>query len=118
MDFEKLCARVLEIDPHVRFTGILDSKGELIIEKNRDETTLLNDEEVKMSVHYTFERWTRLQNLSYKFGKEKSSVTEYENVTLISIQLSKNLFFLSTDPNIDHMSIISKARTIIAELSK
>lgn len=117
MDFEKLCSKVLESDPHVRFTGILDSKGELIIEKNRDDTTLLNNEEVKMSVHYTFERWTRLQNLSYKFGKEKLSITEYENVTLVSIQLSKNLFLLSTDPNIDHMSIISKAKAIIEELS-
>lgn len=116
MDFEKLCTKVSEVDPHVRFTGILDSKGELIIQKNREDVTLLNEEEVKMSVHYTFERWTRLQNLSYKFGKEKLSVTEYENVTLISIQLSKNLFLLSTDPNIDHMSIISKAKAVIAEL--
>jgi len=116
MDFEKLCTKVLEIDPHVRFTGVLDSKGELIIERNRDDITLLNEEEVKMSIHYTFERWTRLQNLSYKFGKEKLSVTEYENVTLISIQLSKNLFLLSTDPNIDHASVISKAKAIIAEL--
>jgi hypothetical protein len=71
-----------------------------------------------MSVHYTFERWTRLQNLSYKFGKEKLSVTEYENVTLISIQLGKNLFLLSTDPNVDHMNIISKIKVIIAELQK
>jgi hypothetical protein len=118
MDFEKLCTEVLEINPHVRFTGILDSKGELIIEKNRDDITLLNEEEVKMSVHYTFERWTRLQNLSYKFGKEKLSVTEYENVTLISIQLGKNLFLLSTDPNVDHMNIISKIKVIIAELQK
>jgi hypothetical protein len=118
MDFEKLCTEVLEINPHVRFTGILDSKGELIIEKNRDDITLLNEEEVKMSVHYTFERWTRLQNLSYKFGKEKLSVTEYENVTLTSIQLGKNLFLLSTDPNVDHMNIISKIKVIIAELQK
>jgi hypothetical protein len=118
MDFEKLCTEVLEINPHVRFTGILDSKGELIIEKNRDDITLLNEEEVKMSVHYTFERWTSLQNLSYKFGKEKLSVTEYENVTLISIQLGKNLFLLSTDPNVDHMNIISKIKVIIAELQK
>ncbi|GKS66754.1 hypothetical protein YTPLAS73_03010 [Nitrosarchaeum sp.] len=116
MDFEKLCTKALEIDPHVRFTGILDSKGELIIEKNRDNATLLNEEEVKMSIHYTFERWTRLQNLSYKFGKEKLSVTEYENVTLISIQLGKNLFLLSTDPNVNHMNIISKIKATIAEL--
>jgi len=116
MDFEELCNKILEVDPHVRFTGVLDSKGDLIIEKNRDNVTLLNEQEVKMSIHYTFERWTRLQNLSYKFGKEKLSVTEYENVILISIQFGKNLFLLSTDPNIDYMNIISKTKTIITEL--
>jgi len=118
MDFEKLCNKILEVDPHVRFTGVLDSKGDLIIEKNRDKVTLLNDQEVKMSVHYTFERWTRLQNLSYKFGKEKLSITEYENVILVSIQLDKNLFLLSTDPNIEYMKIITKTKAIIEELQK
>lgn len=116
MDFEKLCNKILEVDPHVRFTGVLDSKGDLIIEKNRDDVTLLNEQEVKMSVHYTFERWTRLQNLSYKFGKEKSSITEYEKVTLISLHFNGNLFLLSTDPGADYMNIISKTNSIITDL--
>lgn len=29
MDFEKLCDDALSVDPHVRFTGVLDSKGDL-----------------------------------------------------------------------------------------
>ena len=70
MDYEKLCDRVLKIDPCIRFTGVLDSKGDLVIEKNRDDAKLLNSDEAKMSIHYTFERWTRLQNLSYRFGRE------------------------------------------------
>lgn len=115
MDYEKLCDEVLKIDPYIRFTGVLNSKGDLLIEKNRDDKKLLNPEEVKMSIHYTFERWTRLQNLSYKFGKEKSSITEYEKVTLISLHLNGNLFLLSTDPDADYMDIISKTNSKIRD---
>ncbi len=115
MDYEKLCDKVLKMDSHIRFTGVLDSKGDLVIEKNRDDAKLLNSDEAKMSIHYTFERWTRLQNLSYKFGKEKSSITEYEKVTLISLHLNGNLFLLSIDPKVDYMDIISKTNSIITE---
>jgi len=118
MDFEKLCNDVLKVDPHVRFTGVLDSKGDLIIEKSRDDANLLNPDEGKMSIHYTFERWTRLQNLSYKFGKEKLAIIEYENVILISLQLNKNLFLFSTDPGADYTSIIIKIKDIISKLKE
>ena len=116
MDYEKLCNDVLNIDSHIRFTGVLDSKGDLVIEKNRSDAKLLTPDEVKMSIHYTFERWTRLQNLSYKLGKEKSSVTEYDKVTLISLHLNGNLFLLSTEPGADYMNIISKTNSMIREL--
>jgi Family of unknown function (DUF6659) len=118
MDYEKLCNEVLKIDPHVRFAGVLDSKGDLIVEKSRADAKLLSPDEVKMSIHYTFERWTRLQNLSYKFGKEKLAIIEYENVVLISLHLNKNLFLLSTDPNIDYTSIISKTNSLITNFLK
>jgi len=118
MDYEKLCDEVLRADTQIRFTGILDSKGDLIVEKNRDDAKLLNPDEVKMSVHYTFERWTRLQNLSYKLGKEKTSITEYEKVTLISLHFEKNLFLLSTEPDVDYMKIISKTSSLISSFQK
>ncbi len=56
-----------------------------------------------------------LQNLSYKFGKEKSSITEYEKVTLISLHLDENLFLLSIDPDVDYGNIISKTNSIITD---
>ena len=115
MDYEKLCDKVLKSDLHIRFTGVLDSKGDLVIEKNREDAKLLNPDEVKMSIHYTFERWTRLQNLSYKFGKEISSITEYEKVTLINLHFNGNLFLLSIDPGADYRDIISKTNSIITE---
>jgi hypothetical protein len=118
MDYERVCDSVLKLDDSIRFTGVLDSKGDLTVERNRDQIKLLSHDEMKMSIHYTFERWTRLQNLSYRLGKEKSTVTEYENVTLISLHLNGNLFLLSTDPGADYMNIISKTNSMIKEFQK
>lgn len=113
MDYEKLCDEILNLNPQIRFTGILNSRGDLVTNKSRGEP-LLSHDEAKMSVHYTFERWNRFQNLEHKLGKEKSAIYEYENVTLISLILDNSLFLLSTEPNAEYSKIISDANSIIA----
>ncbi len=83
-----------------------------MVEQNRDESAkLLDDSEIKMSVHYTFQRWTSIQNLAHKIGKEKTNITEFEKVTLISILLDDgNLLLLSSEPGVNYMEILSKVK--------
>ena len=113
MDYEKLCKEVLDLDPQIRFAGILNSRGDLVIKKDRDDESLLSDDEMKMSVHYTFERWNRLQNLEHRLGKEKASITEYENVTTISLLVNGNLLLLSTEPGSEYSKIITRVNSVI-----
>ncbi|MCA9812554.1 MAG: hypothetical protein KC483_06805 [Nitrosarchaeum sp.] len=113
MDYNNLCGDVLDSNSQIRFAGVLSSRGDLIAQKSRDDDQLLTDEEVKMSVHYTFERWNRLQNLEHRLGKEKATITEYENVTMVSLLLENNLVLVSIEPNANYPEIISKIRAII-----
>ena len=117
MDHKELCEKVLELVSEVRFSGILNTRGDLAVSHNRDDTAkLLSDEEVKMSVHYTFQRWTSVQNLAHKIGKEKTNITEYEKVTIISLLLNDgNLLLLSSEPGANYMEIISKVKQIIPD---
>ena len=117
MDHKELCEKVLELVPQVRFSGILNSRGDLAVESNRDNSSkLLNEDEVKMSVHYTFKRWTSIQNLAHKIGNEKTNITEFDKVTLISVLLpDKNLLLLSSEPGANYMEIIAKVKQIIPE---
>ena len=110
----------LEIDPLVRFTGILDKDGSLVFGKHKDGvTSLLDPDEVKMSVHYTFQRWENLQNLEYKIGKEQTSVNEYDKVTLISIPFNQNeLFLVSSEPKSDYNDIVIKTKVVIEKFLK
>ncbi|MBA4451647.1 MAG: hypothetical protein H2B05_04425 [Nitrosopumilaceae archaeon] len=117
MDHNALCTKVLEIEPHVRFSGILNSRGDLTVQSNRnDSEALLSEDEVKMSVHYTFQRWTSIQNLAHKIGTEKTNITEFDKVTLISLLLDDgNLLLLSSEPGANYMEIISKVKQIIPD---
>ncbi len=117
MDHKALCTKVLEIEPHVRFSGILNTRGDLAVQSNRnDSEALLSGDEVKMSVHYTFQRWTSIQNLAHKIGKEKTNITEFDKVTLISLLLNDgNLLLLSSEPGANYMEIISKVKQIIPD---
>ncbi|MGD8707435.1 MAG: hypothetical protein PVI88_01980 [Nitrosopumilaceae archaeon] len=113
MNFTKICNDVLKSNPKIRFTGVLNSKGDLVANKNRSNSPLLTDNEVKMAIHYTFDRWTNLQNLEFKLGKEKESITNYENVTTISMDMGRDLFLLSLEPNSNYKKIISDTRKIL-----
>jgi len=117
LDYSKLCQNGLEIDPEIRFAGILDRDGCLVFGIHKDGvTSLLNDDEVRMSIHYTFQRWENLQNLEYKIGKEKTSVNEYDKVTLISIPFNNDdLFLVSSEPKSNYNDILTKTKSILED---
>lgn len=115
MSYDELCKKVLEIDPKVRFTGVLDNYGKLVSNFYKEGVEkLLSSDEIKMSTHYTLQRTLKAQNLAHKIGNERSSITEYDKVTLISIPLNpKELFLMSTDPDANYYEIINKANSLI-----
>jgi hypothetical protein len=116
MNFKKLCSDFLKSHSKIRFVGVLDSRGHLIAQKNRDvSTALLSTDEFKMLLYYTSDRRNRLQNLQHKLGKVKDDITNYENASIITFILDKNLLLISTDPNSNNSKISSDLWKIIGK---
>ncbi len=114
MNFKKLCNDFIKSNKKIRFAGVLNSKGNLVEQKSRDDSiSLLSDDELKMLVYYTSEGWNRLQNLQYKLGEVKETITKFENVTTIILFLDKNLFLISTDAKSNNSKITSNLWKII-----
>ena len=108
IDYNEISKQVLDLDPQVRFAGVANSKGEMIAggHKENVEKMLVGDE-VNMSIHYALQKRDLYTNLAYKIGFEKSSITEYELVTMISIPInSSEIFMVSTEPRADYLKII------------
>ena len=115
VDYNEISKQVLDLDSQVRFAGVANSKGEMIAggHKENVEKMLVGDE-VNMSIHYALQKRDLYTNLAYKIGFEKSSITEYELVTMISIPInSSEIFMISTEPRADYLKIIDFIHTIL-----
>lgn len=115
MNADKICTEVMEIDPNIRFSGILSKNGTLVASNRKDGAeSLLNDEETKMSFHYATQRWESRGNLAHKIGNEKYSMTEYDKIKQISIPLNgRDLLIISADLEANHNKIIEKSLNLI-----
>jgi len=118
MSYDELCKNALELDPQIRFAGVLSNTGELLNNAFKEGVEkLLSPEEVRMSFHYTIQRRENVSNLAHKLGKEQSSITKYEMVTMITIPLSgKELLLLSTEPSANYFEIIEKTISLMEKI--
>ena len=120
IDYSELSAQVLALDPQVRFAGVANSKGELVAGGHKDSIEkILVDDEMSMSIHYALQKRELFTNLAYKIGRETSSITEYEKVTMITIPLnSQELFLISTEPRADYFKIIDYVISAVTSQDK
>jgi len=115
INYNELSKKVLDFDPKIRFAGVANSKGEMVAGGQKENIEkILDDENLKMSIHYALKKRDLYTNLAYKIGKEQSSITEYEKVTLISIPINSNdLFMVSTEPRADYLKIIDFIHSLL-----
>ena len=105
--YEKLCSDVLYSHESVRFVGLVNNKSDLLHSVQKQELDpLLDEDEIKISINYSLERWRKAQNLSFRLGNEKLTLTEYDNVTLISIPYDGKLLLISTQPTVHYHDVI------------
>ena len=119
MSFLEFTNEVLKLDSNIRFVGVLTKNRTIDSPKYREGVEkLFSESEAKMSFHYASLIWDTKQNLAYKLGNEKFSLTEYDKVKQISIPYDKNnLVLISTDIDADHDSIIKKIQEHIKKQS-
>ena len=115
MDYDKLCADILELDPEVRFVGVCNGTGEIKHGGLREGlTTLLSAEETKRSNLLAIERWKLHNALAPKIGKVRYSMEEYEMIKQFTIGMEDNhLVLISTEVDADHSRIIESAIKLI-----
>lgn len=113
--YDELCEQILALEPEVRFAGVANSKGELISGgKKKNIESMLSGEDVKMSIHYALQKRDLYTNLAYKIGSERSSITEFEKVTMIGIPINSNdIFLISTEPRADYLKIIDHVHSAL-----
>ena len=118
-NYQRLCSNILNSDKHIRFAGFVNDKSQILHSaQQKDLDSLLTDNEIGMSIHYTLERWRKAQNFTFRLGKERLTFTEYDNVTLVTIPFKGKLLLVSTEPRIHYDPIIEKVNSILTNWEK
>jgi hypothetical protein len=118
-NYEQLCLDVLNSNNNIRFAGFVNDKSKILHSVQRkDLDSLLTENEIGMSIHYTLERWRKAQNFTFRLGKERLTLTEYDNVTLFTIPFKGKLLLVSTEPRIHYDPIIQKVNSILTDWAK
>ena len=118
-NYEQLCSDILNSDNNIRFTGFVNDKSKILHSVQRkDLDSLLSENEIGMSIHYTLERWRKAQNFTFRLGKERLTLTEYDNVTLFTIPFKGKLLLVSTEPRIHYDPIIQKVNSVLTDWAK
>jgi len=115
MNYDKLCKDIFEIDNSVRFANVYNKHGEVVSGgMHKDKESLLNREEALMSLYYSKQMFEKHKNLSHRLGKERYSMTEYQNVKLLTISLrDDNLLLISLEPKSDHCKMITSILKVV-----
>ena len=118
-NYEQLCLDILNSDKNIRFAGFVNDKSKILHSVQRNDLdSLLTENEIGMSIHYTLERWRKAQNFTFRLGKERLTLTEYDNVTLFTIPFKGKLLLVSTEPRIQYDPIIQKVNSVLTDWAK
>ena len=118
MNYQKLQADIMNIDPKIRLVTICDINGKVLFSDHRQGVkNLLSPEESKESLELAVNSWKIRSKLAPKIGKGKYVLAEYEKIKRITMPLcDSHILYVTTEPEADHSNIINRVHSLEAEL--
>jgi hypothetical protein len=101
--------QIIESDSSVRFVGIVDKKGRLIVHSyKKGVTPMLSEKEVERSIVQAILKISTDQSMEERLGKVEYSMTAHQHVKLITIPIRRHdlLLLISVERTADHEKII------------
>jgi hypothetical protein len=115
MDYEKICKKVMEMDPKIRFAGIINEKGRLFaggmrgglrsLEDSKDDEMLYMELVLRAKMRREFDK---------VLGPVKFAMSYREKVIIMSFPVNDNVLLLSTEKGIDFSEIPFKIMKILS----
>jgi len=119
MNFDTMCKEIMNLEPLIRFSAILDKEGERIAGGYRKNiSSKLSSDEIHMSLYYAGKRHQTRTHFTHRIGKVEYSMTIYEKIKQFTIPVSEDcLLLISIEKNVDHEEIITRVLNLIQNKS-
>ena len=116
-DLSKLCNGIFDIDEKIRFVGIIDEMGKLIVGEMKKGLPSLerDDGSIRLYLGYAINNVLR-RDFDNVFGKVLFTFSEREKIKLLTIPMNDNLLLVSMDISSDHDELIKKILNTVNKL--
>ena len=108
MMFEKIFEEIFKLDPTIRYVGVYHN-GDLNGKMRAGVDSYLTESETELSLLQAAKRWAERKDWTPKIGKPIYSVTMYQMVKRITIEISPGLLLIvSTEIECEQEKLILK----------
>ena len=113
-----LCNSIFDVDENIRFVGMIDEMGKLIVGNMKKDTQSLekNDGSIRLYLGYAINNILR-RDFDNVFGKVVYTFSEREKIKLLTIPVDENLLLVSIDKLADHDKLINKILDVVKNIT-
>lgn len=115
LDYEKTCKRVMDLDPKIRFVGLVNEKGRLVAGGMRDGLRSLEDlRDDEMLYMELVLRAKMRREFDKVLGPVQFAMSYREKIIVMSFPLNDDVLLLSAEKGIDFAELPFKILKILA----
>jgi hypothetical protein len=117
-DLSGLCNGIFEVDEKIRFVGIIDQMGKLVVGDMKKGLTSLerDDGSIRLYLSYAINNILR-RDFDNVFGKVLYTFSEREKIKLLTVPMDNYLLLVSIDKLADHVKLINKIMDVVKKLT-
>lgn len=114
LHYKKICQTILDVDPNIRFVGMVNSNGRLVTGSRRKNTTLqVHQKECEMLYMEAILKMRMHNEFDHCLGPVDFVISHRKNFIIIKIPFGENLFYISTEKNFDFAKIPFKINEML-----
>lgn len=117
-DLSVLCNGIFEVDEKIRFVGIIDQMGKLVVGNMKKGLPSLerDDGSIRLYLGYAINNILR-RDFDNVFGKVLYTFSEREKIKLLTVPMDNYLLLVSIDKLSDHVKLINKILDVVKKLT-
>jgi hypothetical protein len=117
-DLSVLCDGIFEVDEKIRFVGIIDQMGKLVVGNMKKGLPSLerDDGSIRLYLGYAINNILR-RDFDNVFGKVLYTFSEREKINLLTVPMDNYLLLVSIDKLSDHVKLINKIMDVVKKLT-
>ena len=113
-DYPKICNLIMNLDPKIRFAGVINDRGRLVSGGMRENVTPLESEkDDEMMFMELALRVKMRKEFDKQLGKVKFALALREHVLAISTLLNDDILYVVAEPDADYGALPKKILEII-----